>query len=316
MDSDTRVDHLWFSSDTLVLRAETKIFRVPKSILAGQSSVFRDMAAFPQHQDGDTEMMEESPVVNLSDSATDVEAFLSAIFDSSYFMPPPARVKLDAVLGVLRLAHKYDVQYLYTRALERLSIQYGPRSLNNYLDYLPDRIDDNTHADPVNDLKIIHAVTEVGALWLLPIAHYRAATAGADRLRQAAALEADEAVVQRCLAAYSGLRRGTGAMTTFLTLPSTPSCTSQEKCNHYRLTSLYEYFCEQQKGADLMPLDVWNDDAWSWNEFCDPCKIAARSHHDNALLRFWDELPPIFGLPPWQELNIMRTAALHNSESV
>ncbi|KAJ6450434.1 hypothetical protein C8R47DRAFT_931805, partial [Mycena vitilis] len=101
-----------------------RIFRVPTSILAAQSSAFRDMAAFPQPQDGYGETIEGSPVFNLSDSATDVEAFLSAIFDSSYFMPPPTPVHLDVVLGVLRLAHKYDVQYLFIQALQRLSIQY------------------------------------------------------------------------------------------------------------------------------------------------------------------------------------------------
>ncbi|KAJ6458031.1 hypothetical protein C8R47DRAFT_1227173 [Mycena vitilis] len=41
------------------------------------------MAEFPQPQDGYGEMIEGSLVVNLSQSATDVEAFLSAIFDSS-----------------------------------------------------------------------------------------------------------------------------------------------------------------------------------------------------------------------------------------
>ncbi|KAJ7664761.1 hypothetical protein B0H17DRAFT_835030, partial [Mycena rosella] len=110
-------EDLWFSSDSLVIRADEKIFRVTKSILSARSSVFRDMVAFPQPSSAEAELIEGSPVVCLSDSAANVEVFLRAILDSSYFMPRPAPVELHVVLGILRLAHKYDVQYLYLRAL-------------------------------------------------------------------------------------------------------------------------------------------------------------------------------------------------------
>ncbi|KAJ7652646.1 hypothetical protein B0H17DRAFT_957806, partial [Mycena rosella] len=127
-----RVEDLWFSNDTLVLKTQQKIFRVSKSVLAARSTVFSDMAAFPQPVDGDTELIDGSPVVTLHDSADDMEAFLRAIFDSSYFMPPPTSVGLDVILGILRLSHKYDVQYLHRRALEHLSVQYYRSSVHDY----------------------------------------------------------------------------------------------------------------------------------------------------------------------------------------
>ncbi|KAJ7159379.1 hypothetical protein C8R43DRAFT_881836 [Mycena crocata] len=103
------------SRDTIVIRAETKIFQVSRAILAARSTVFRDMIAFPQPTSGDVEISE------LHDSAADVEVFLRAIFDSSFFMPAPEPIELSVVLGILRLSHKYDVQYLFRRALQHLA---------------------------------------------------------------------------------------------------------------------------------------------------------------------------------------------------
>ncbi|KAJ6523160.1 hypothetical protein B0H19DRAFT_854030, partial [Mycena capillaripes] len=115
---------LWFSNDTLVLRAENSIFRVSKSMLAARSSVFQNMFEFPPPASGGDQVMDGSPVVRLHDSAADVEAFLRAIFDSSYFMPPPAPVDDVVVLGILRLSHKYGVNYLHKRAILHLETIY------------------------------------------------------------------------------------------------------------------------------------------------------------------------------------------------
>ncbi|KAJ6563912.1 hypothetical protein B0H19DRAFT_942406 [Mycena capillaripes] len=81
-DSLRQVDGLWFSNDTLVLRAENSIFRVSKSMLAARSSVFETMFEFPQSTSDGDQVMDGSPVVHLHDSAIEVEAFLRAIFDS------------------------------------------------------------------------------------------------------------------------------------------------------------------------------------------------------------------------------------------
>jgi hypothetical protein len=77
-----QVDGLWFSNDTLVIRAENSIFRVSKSILAARSSVFEAMFEFPQSTSDGDRMMDGSQVVRLHDSAAEVESFLRAIFDS------------------------------------------------------------------------------------------------------------------------------------------------------------------------------------------------------------------------------------------
>jgi hypothetical protein len=82
-----RVDELWFPPDVIVIRAENKIFRVLGGILAARSTVFRDMIAFPQPANNETENIDGFPVVRLHDSAEDVTSFLRAIYDSGYWLP-------------------------------------------------------------------------------------------------------------------------------------------------------------------------------------------------------------------------------------
>ncbi|KAJ6457573.1 hypothetical protein DFH09DRAFT_1349558 [Mycena vulgaris] len=36
-------------------------------------------------------------------------------------MPPPERSDIHVVLGIVRLAHKYDMEYLFRRALQHLT---------------------------------------------------------------------------------------------------------------------------------------------------------------------------------------------------
>ncbi|KAJ7244821.1 hypothetical protein C8J57DRAFT_1082787, partial [Mycena rebaudengoi] len=168
-------------------------FPVTKSILAVHSTVFRDMAAFPQPTAVSTEaeMIEGSPVVQLHDAAADVEVFLPAIFDSSsYLMPPPEYGELHILLGVLRLSHKYDVQYLFRRALSHLARAYYASSLAEYLDVVPERI--NSTTSTLSLIVAAKAMTEVGALWLLPIIYFSACRGGTKPLVEARRRGADE----------------------------------------------------------------------------------------------------------------------------
>ncbi|KAJ7205333.1 hypothetical protein B0H12DRAFT_986526, partial [Mycena haematopus] len=92
--------------------------------LAARSTVFHGMieSGAPGNQ-GD-EFIDGIPVVVLHDAADDVEVFLRAIFDSSYFMPAPEPANFTDVLAILRLSHKYDVEYLQRRALRHLSDEF------------------------------------------------------------------------------------------------------------------------------------------------------------------------------------------------
>ncbi|KAJ7486955.1 hypothetical protein FB451DRAFT_1127200 [Mycena latifolia] len=319
-DADTRVEDLWFSSDSLVIRAEKKIFRVTKSILAARSSVFRDMVAFPQPASGEAEIIDGSPVVCLSDSAANVEVFLRAIFDSSYFMPPPAPVELLALLGILRLAHKYDVQYLYLRALEHIAVRYAPLSLDDYsTSQYRDHIIYPADSSPVYILGIIMAATEVEALWLLPIAYYLACTYPQKTIRSAVALGASEHLVQMCIAGQAELIRGTVKVNSFLSKRSDAQCESAGRCEMSRVEGFNGYLSSLDSEEDLTPLDDWPASDWAWflrtGRMCRHCIQSAQESHTAALEEFWERLPLIFGLPSWSELHAMRDVVMGSPAS-
>ncbi|KAJ7445007.1 hypothetical protein B0H11DRAFT_436141 [Mycena galericulata] len=307
---DIRVKDLWFSNDTLVIRAENKMFRVSKSILAARSSVFQDMFAFPPPVNDVPEILDDSAVV-LHDSASDVEAFLRAIFDSSYFMPPPAVVETPVVLGILRLAHKYDVPYLYRRALSHLSERYFPLSVEEYRDYFSSQyLKEFTLG---HRIAVIRAATQVGALWLLPVAYYLVSEYPATALRT---WGEDDEIVSKCLAAKPDLISATSTMHAFLSTTSDEDCTKRNDCDAYRFQELRRYFARAADGGLSSPLEAWNEDDWSWHGFCVHCLGVARADHSAALRAFWERLPSLFGLPPWTELIAMQNAAFSAEEPV
>jgi hypothetical protein len=78
-DTSRRVEDLWFDNGTLVLQAESSMFRVYKSILTIRSSVLRGLLSQPRK-----EIVEGCPVVRLDDSADDITYFLKAIFRPEY----------------------------------------------------------------------------------------------------------------------------------------------------------------------------------------------------------------------------------------
>ncbi|KAJ7452265.1 hypothetical protein FB451DRAFT_1565973 [Mycena latifolia] len=316
-DAPIRVDDLWLADGTLlVIRAGNKMFRVVKSILEARSSVFRDMVAFPQPAGADVDTMDGSPVVRLHDSAADVEVFLRAIFDSSFFMPAPEPVDLYTVLGILRLSHKYDVQYLYRRALHHLQDPLWFSSIEAYRDR-PDhpmlRWDEDEPSPLSRLLATIKAAAEVGALWLLPTAYYRATQFVSDSLPASMPSGTDQHA-QKCITAGLVLSRAHTISLKFLTAASSfGGCTSPLDCSRARLRGFHWYIWDAMQGADLDPLQSWSPDEWdelSRAGMCDHCLQWSKDAHTNNIKDLWDRLPGIFDLPSWQELDDLKAAAM------
>ncbi|KAJ7766032.1 hypothetical protein B0H16DRAFT_1309419, partial [Mycena metata] len=189
----------WVFAPGVTLRAEDSIFHVTKSILAARSTVFESMFHFPQPASGGDEIMDGSPIVRLDDSAVDVEAFLRAIFDSNYFMPPPAAIDFHAVLGILRLSHKYDIGYLHKRAILHLETVF-PLDLANYHADVPNTLG-YVNGDISPEFKAIPILQAVDASWLLPYAFYSVGTYSPDHFFRAGAAWTNmpDAVKTTCL---------------------------------------------------------------------------------------------------------------------
>jgi hypothetical protein len=70
----------WFKDGNLILEAENTQFCVHRSVICASSSVFNDMFSLPLLVPGD-KLVDDCPVVRLSDSATDLHHVLKAIYD-------------------------------------------------------------------------------------------------------------------------------------------------------------------------------------------------------------------------------------------
>ncbi|KAJ7648604.1 hypothetical protein DFH06DRAFT_996980 [Mycena polygramma] len=305
-----RSERLWFSPEVVVLRAQGQVFRVFVAILKEKSTVFADMFTFPQPscEPSDIETMEGVPVVTLHDDPAEVEVFLKAIFDSNFFMPPPSQSKVQDTLGILRLAHKYDVPYLRRRALEHLGTIY-PTLLSEYKESTPSEILSTLD----ERLAAIGAATEVGALWLLPAAYHAICQYGLSGIMENKGwLALGEQDRKTYILGSEAQIRQFPTVLSFLSVSKQPgddSCADPAKCNRsrLRLNGLHSLMSARK----TPPLDTFNERRWQTmgRGICDSCVEEAKTIYASARQKFWYALPEMFGLPSWEELEQMREAA-------
>ncbi|KAJ7641258.1 hypothetical protein FB45DRAFT_899785, partial [Roridomyces roridus] len=298
----TRVQGLWFSADLIVIQAEDKIFRIAGGVLAARSSVFRDMLGVP-HQG---ESMDGPPCVLLHDSAHDVEVFLRAVFDSSYCMPAPEPIEFKAVLGILWLSHKYDVPYLFRRALQHLTEDgwYATKYDKPGESYLLVEDTENSNT-PDASLTLLPVATEVGALWLLPWAYYCAMTLPTSSLSPF--LDGPLAPYTRtCLDARALMVRETVRIHTFIAEEKS-LCQRRSTCETAWRLFLADFMGDVATGTTPDPLEKYEFDGFG---LCEHCLRWADQKYEEAFTDFYDRLPGMFGLPSWDELKTMERAAM------
>jgi hypothetical protein len=91
-DSRTKHADLWFCDGSVILQADSTLFRVHMSQLSRRSTVFSDMFTLPQPPVMTTHAMladethEGCPVVKLYDSAEDVANLLLALYDGPFVL--------------------------------------------------------------------------------------------------------------------------------------------------------------------------------------------------------------------------------------
>ncbi|KAJ7245874.1 hypothetical protein B0H12DRAFT_1325220 [Mycena haematopus] len=296
------VEGLWFSNDTIVLRAGNSIFRVSKAMLAARSSVFETMFEFPPSTSHGDQMMEGSPVVTLHDSPVEVEAFLRAIFDSNYFMPPPSPVDGDAALGILRLSHKYAVDYLYARAISQLETIYNiDPTIYKTLTYKTQPHQKETLAF---HLKALPILIEVDAVWLLPMAFYSIGTYKLSDLRSAGTPwdSLPSAIRETCLPLAGIQLRATITISRFLPDHDPEQCDGDE-CALTKLR-LVGTIVTRKANLSQDPLARYSDKSWDLmlRGFCTTCVDHYKEEHATAFAEVWDGLPQNCGLENWDVL--------------
>ncbi|KAF9818297.1 hypothetical protein IEO21_02925 [Rhodonia placenta] len=171
MDNAQRVDDLWYDDGSVVLIAQDRAFRVHRSILSQQSSVFRDMFSIPQSSD--VMNMDGCPIVELADDALMLEHLLRAIYNRSFFLPCATESANEVVrigTSIASLSHKYDIPPLMKEAIVRLEDIYSTK----FEDHNRYHVDE----DPMDDgtaIFVINATRRIAPSPLdriLPVAFY------------------------------------------------------------------------------------------------------------------------------------------------
>ncbi|KAJ7922348.1 hypothetical protein B0H13DRAFT_1983516 [Mycena leptocephala] len=318
----TRVQDLWFSDGSLVVRAENTIFRVSGAVLAARSSVFQDMLSFPQPGSSpgaeDIEGIEGIPIVEVHDMAAEVEPFLRAIFDSSFFMPPPSSPNLSDILAILRLSHKYDIQYLHRRALDHLSRIY-PTDLSQFLEHLNHLPEGFEALKPSADahLQVLRVLHEVHALFLLPAAYARASKCLPSRLFTAPSWTSLPEPIKTTLhLAHAHQARHIIAIVHAVGGEPSSTCTAPTTCP-LEILSVVSALLEQVGQVDMEfnffdVKDIFLPSVWEdlGAPMCRGCMKQRADAVEGSMEAVWEGLPGNLGLPPWEELRTMKSTAM------
>ncbi|KAJ7309304.1 hypothetical protein DFH08DRAFT_719256 [Mycena albidolilacea] len=306
---------IWFSDGNIILEAANTSFRVYSQLVAAKSTVLADILAFPQYT------LHEIPVVRLLDAAEDLKALLRAILDSNFFMPPPSPTHLSTVLAILQLASKYDITYLFQRALLHLDTLY-PTDLNNFLAISP--TSHITFPEPPisGHLEVLKAAMDVDAPWLLPAVHYSIACAP---LRQIIVLGTPWAALPELtrnliLMAHSWRLDRCHKVHAFA-LRNEPrsasaKCTDQLGCARAVAHCARTLMGLIARDQPVDPLRFWDEVGLARYEGvrCTGCRAGMREESAQAREDVWAGLPRTFECATWPELREMKEATMARAD--
>ncbi|KAJ7188680.1 hypothetical protein C8R46DRAFT_877613 [Mycena filopes] len=298
---------LWHTDGSVVLQAENTQFRVHWGVLGRNSSFFGDMQSLPQPPDQST--VEGCPVVELPDSAADVEFVLKALYTPacSPYLCQKA-LPLPAIAAHVRLGVKYEFRGLLELALERLTTDF-PTTLEEYDAHQLCDTRRIVFYDGI-EFDIITLARENNILSVLPCAFYRLAIrtdAGlfegvekADGTRASISFHD----LRVCVAGREKLMRaqmqGQGACRWYRFWAPGAHCTnaSSAHCAKMRDAYLRNYLNHPILKA-LVKFDPHHRDN---KPLCDACKQGIMELNSLGRVKTWDDLPGFFNLPPWNEL--------------
>ncbi|KAF7370404.1 BTB domain-containing protein [Mycena sanguinolenta] len=315
-DAITRSE-IWFRDGSVVLQAQNTQFRVHFGLLARHSSVFSDMWELPQPSDEPT--IEGCPVMQLSDDPIDVGYLLKALYDSAFHSQ---RVMPLPVLGaMIRLGRKYDFKDLLHSAVERVTAEY-PRTLEKYI-AMPDSFQTIERYKGI-DFDMVTLLSENKLFAALPLACYLAVetttlvnTKLLPRLYtclMACQSELLEGILKddgtRASLSEGDRNRCVMGRQTLLVKQFEPGytfgwlrkwdftdCPSPTTCRSRRETELGGFMRDYRIWAANRIFLTW--DNW---KLCAACSRHAPGSVTAGGKKIWQELPEIFGLPPWDQL--------------
>ncbi|KAJ6593497.1 hypothetical protein B0H19DRAFT_916562 [Mycena capillaripes] len=294
---------LWHSDGSVILQVENTQFRVHWSVLALNSSFFRDMQALPQPPDQPS--VEGCPIVELSDAVADVDYLLKALYTPTFL--EQTAVPFPVIAAFVRLGRKYDFKDLLDSALARLAF-HNPSTLEAYdAQFNSTRI----MRYPALPFEIVTLASENNILTVLPCAYW--------------------SLVLNFNSLFDGIRRDDGTLAS-LPLSDLRRCVggrerllTKQFQSGYTLGWLRKWEFNDCSGPTLCPalrgvafrwvLDRMhagglgdlhsptgvNGEDWR-GLVCEACYDHIAKSAAAGRKKMWEELPALFDLPVWQEL--------------
>ncbi|TRM62116.1 hypothetical protein BD626DRAFT_404615 [Schizophyllum amplum] len=305
------VPDLWFPDGNVVIRVGERVCCVYKGFLASQSPVLSDMFSFPQPQSVDTYM--GLPTVTFPDAEKDVEYWLKTLLIPGYFQIYPGTIEAKKLFAVLRLSHKYDVQYFRRCALQHLA-RYYATDLDEQCRLLRSKEEFNIEGSGnirfETDVYLL--AFETGTPWLIPsltyTLHKYSSIIGHSIDHLAACLSPfDLAKVWR-IRGLVEKKIGMDSLVHALD-DNSVGCSKGMTCASDTcrlLTNLYRAY-----GADPLgfsPPSVLSSALCS--EACSSCSAVLQERHRELCEAFWAALPEQIGLGTWVELRAIKARDL------
>ncbi|KZP08425.1 hypothetical protein FIBSPDRAFT_802984 [Athelia psychrophila] len=297
---------VWFEDGNIVIQAEQTQFKVLRSVLAAQSSVFQGMFSIPQPPSEKQEAVDGCAVVHVTDSAIDIAIALRALFLRGYVSRKALSITI--VAAFVRIGTKYEIEILRAEGLERLFYEY-PSTLSDY-----DRMDSWSrigYSWGVN-IDAANLAREQNLLSVLPTALYelccvydaQGLTSGIPRDDGTTAMISPTDLIT-CFIARESVAK-VQLKTTFAWInpsPLTPSsCLTPPKCIESRMQVMAIIL--------LPPNNILGLKCWRFGQMYEPvdnmcarCQEVAKKLHKCGRVEFWNKMPGIFGLPEWAEIN-------------
>ncbi|KAF7356504.1 BTB domain-containing protein [Mycena venus] len=312
-DAPITRSEIWYSDGSVVLQAQSQQFRVHFSVLAQNSSFFRDMQALPQPPNQPT--VDGCPVIELQDSVEDVRrgelcsearGYCKPLNESRYGYSLVHVTSIVLTHSIIRLGLKYDFRKLLDAAVERVMLEC-PTTLEGYdsnLPYTPKSI--IGHNGFEHDM--VTLVRENNILAALPCAYYRL-------IRYHTLNSIFDGVIRDdgTLASLTPIdqRQCSLSRNKIIATQNKPGYTLGWLCG-WKPTKLCDDVSEcTKKKEDLIRRCLTSlrvnalDKVTGFllrDVFCDACTDEVEELVDAGREKMWDDLPSFFDLPPWNEL--------------
>lgn len=314
---------VWFTDDrTIIVKAESTLFRAYSGLLAHHSSVLRDMFLIPQ-PDG-TEKIDGCPVVPMFDTVDDVRLFLKILHDPTEYVCNSQRrsvslisamcryhralSKGEDIIVLLKMSHKYEAWLLHRQLLEYLTPMF-PRTLDSFIESESQTAQQHTPFDYRDfdfNVRIANLARVIEAHHLLPVALYRLCHTPPPTV-QASELSTDNLIA--VLVGRSHLaKRARHHSFIFLFQPMfypkgfRPNC-PWNGCSPENLLPAGALSATMSK---LLDDDCWLDPFAKCDlsfPRCSTCSTVIESDYKKEQSYSWDHLPEFFGLgATWDEL--------------